>query len=62
MKEELKAAWRAFWESYYIRHPKVVGKCKYCGNPIFDQKTKWREKGECVFCYNAYQIGKRGDE
>lgn len=60
MIKELKKAWDAYKKEYRYNHlPKQKGKCKWCGNPIFNMNTNFGRREECPYCYEAFLRGKK---
>ncbi len=46
---------KSFWDIFLGEKPLTY--CRICNRPVFNLKTKFAEKGLCVYCYDAYQEG-----
>ena len=57
IKEMIKGCIKVIKKEYRKEFPKVVGYCRYCNRPIFNEDSKWCREGVCVCCYSAYQEG-----
>ena len=57
IKEMIVGCIKVIKKEFREEFPKTVGHCRHCGRPIFNDKSEWFKRNECVFCYSAYIEG-----
>lgn len=56
MIREIRIAWEVFKKEWRKTHPKIVGRCEWCSQPIFSNENGTKNE-LCIFCRYAYEKG-----